>query len=270
MPIENFLLLTHWKPYYAQPDTIPVITDVVANLDPNGPKLYAALCYSYLQDIQPGSFPETAVLGADNMLQAGEGSYAEHFAATMLLQVNATFVIVGESESRYLLNEDDTSIASKVACATQTPIKTMLCVGETAAEYAHGASASALERQLSTCLQGLSPEQLQHLTIVYQGPWPTFFQLSGLPETLHKCLGVLQNVLTNQGTTLPVIVALPNHVSNMTEVVNATAPLCEGYYISNAVTNPTLIVDAATALIEWRNKPAAPPAESEVAQPEEP
>jgi triosephosphate isomerase len=109
-------------------------------------------------------------LGAQNCYFRDEGAFTGEVSATMLRNI-ADYVLVGHSERRHILGEEDRAIAQKVQAALRNGLKPILCVGETARERREHETVSALHGQVSSGLSEVSADEADRLVIAYEPVW---------------------------------------------------------------------------------------------------
>src|SRR5262249_11994756 len=68
-------------------------------------------------------------LGAQNLYPEREGAFTGEVSPTMLADVGCRYVIVGHSERRHKLGEDDAFINRKVKAGLGAGLQVILCVG---------------------------------------------------------------------------------------------------------------------------------------------
>ncbi|MBR2840042.1 triose-phosphate isomerase [Candidatus Saccharibacteria bacterium] len=81
------------------------------------------------------------------------------------------YAIVGHSERRYVLHEDDKMIAKKVAAAVRNKITPILCVGEIESERAFGETKDVIRDQVLGGLSEISDDELSKVIIAYEPVW---------------------------------------------------------------------------------------------------
>ena len=81
------------------------------------------------------------------------------------------YAIIGHSERRYIMGEDDKTIARKVAAAIRNKIIPILCIGETESERAFGETADVLRDQVIGGLREVSEEDIDKVIIAYEPVW---------------------------------------------------------------------------------------------------
>lgn len=81
------------------------------------------------------------------------------------------YCIIGHSERRYIMREDDKMIAKKVAAAIRNKITPILCIGETESERAFGETADVIRDQLVGGLSEVADDVLDKVIIAYEPVW---------------------------------------------------------------------------------------------------
>jgi len=110
-------------------------------------------------------------LGAQNFYPGEQGAFTGEISAAMLKEAGVEYVIIGHSERRHLMGEEDSLVARKIAAAYENGLKPILCIGEKESERDEGVTEKVLEKQLSKALEKLEPEQVKSLVIAYEPVW---------------------------------------------------------------------------------------------------
>lgn len=110
-------------------------------------------------------------IGAQNMHYEHNGAYTGEIAASMLIEHDLEYVIIGHSERRQLFGEVDSMIKLKIKAALDKGLKPILCIGETEEERNRGLTEAVIEAQLEGALAGLSPGQTEGLVVAYEPVW---------------------------------------------------------------------------------------------------
>jgi triosephosphate isomerase len=104
----------------------------------------------------------------------------------MLLDLGCRYVIVGHSERRLKLGEDDPFINRKVRAAVSAGIDVIVCVGETLEQRQRGGTFACLETQLAGALAGLTAEQVQNIVAAYEPVWAIGTGVNATPEQTQE------------------------------------------------------------------------------------
>ena len=100
------------------------------------------------------------------------GAYTGQIAASMLAGF-AAGAIVGHSEVRRDLGDDDTRVARKLARAIAAGLRVVLCVGESEAQHLAGETEAVVARQVAADVAPLraNRERAVQLVIAYEPIW---------------------------------------------------------------------------------------------------
>ncbi|MHC4550106.1 MAG: triose-phosphate isomerase [Planctomycetota bacterium] len=110
-------------------------------------------------------------VGAQNVYPEDEGAFTGEVSPLMLLDVGATRVLVGHSERRHVMGEEDALINRKVHAALKHDMEPILCVGETLAEREAGRTEEVVDRQVRAGLRDVAAERAGVVTIAYEPVW---------------------------------------------------------------------------------------------------
>ena len=110
-------------------------------------------------------------LGAQNLYPEDEGAFTGEVSPLMLTALKVGYVIVGHSERRKLLGEDDLLVNKKVRSALAHGITPILCVGETLEERDADGTESKVTEQIRRAFDQVDPEQAATMVIAYEPIW---------------------------------------------------------------------------------------------------
>ena len=137
------------------------------------------------------------MLGAQNCHAGTSGAHTGEISAAMLADIGCRYVILGHSERR-ALGETDADIIAKAQAAITAGLIPILCIGESAQEYAAGQTTAALDRQLIH-IKSLRPCDF---LIAYEPVWaigsgltPTFAEIMVAHAHIKSVLGSETSVL---------------------------------------------------------------------------
>ncbi|HSE59076.1 MAG TPA: triose-phosphate isomerase [Nitrospiraceae bacterium] len=110
-------------------------------------------------------------LGAQNVFWEDRGAYTGEVSVPMLADLGCRYVILGHSERRHLLGEQDEAVNKKVKAVLRHGLFPILCVGETLAERQRGQTEAVIRRQLDAGLDGIAGQDIKTLTVAYEPVW---------------------------------------------------------------------------------------------------
>lgn len=121
-------------------------------------------------------------LGAQNVYFEDKGSFTGEISPLMLKEI-AEYVIIGHSERRRFLHENDEMINKKVQASLKSGLKPIVCVGEF--EKNNTSQENELYgnifHQLTQAIAGVSGEKMAEVIVAYEPVWAIG---SGTPATV--------------------------------------------------------------------------------------
>ena len=131
-------------------------------------------------------------VGAQNMHPEPKGAFTGEISGAMLEGI-CTHVILGHSERRHLLGEQDDFVNAKVRTAIRIGLTPILCVGETLDERDAGDAHAVVVRQLEAGLQGLSATEVGRVVIAYEPVWAIGTGRAATPEIAQEMVGLVRS-----------------------------------------------------------------------------
>ena len=138
------LIVGNWKMFTTAATAVRLAADVVSGIGA-GWRAQVGVCppAPYL-GLVAGELRGTPVaLGAQNVYPEKEGPVTGETGINMLLDLGCRYVLVGHSERRRLLGEDDEFINRKSRACLAAGLGVILCVGETREQRQQGQGGAA-------------------------------------------------------------------------------------------------------------------------------
>ncbi|MDH4120339.1 MAG: triose-phosphate isomerase [Deltaproteobacteria bacterium] len=135
------------------------------------------------------------LLGGQNVYPAVQGAFTGEVSPGMLKELGASLCIIGHSERRELLKEDDAFVRAKLQSLLAEDITPILCVGETLAQREGGRQEEVVSRQLNAALQGLDVGQAARLTIAYEPIWAIGTGKTASPQQANEMHSLIRSLL---------------------------------------------------------------------------
>jgi triosephosphate isomerase len=167
------LVLGNWKmnpPTIA--DAVALARSVAAAAAPEGVALAAAPPAVALAAVAEALRGTHVLVYAQDVHWEDKGAYTGQTSASMLVGI-AAGTIVGHSEVRRDLGDDDTRVARKLARAIAAGLRVVLCVGESEAQHLAGEAEAVIARQVAANVAPLRAdrERATQLVIAYEPIW---------------------------------------------------------------------------------------------------
>jgi len=107
-------------------------------------------------------------LGAQNVYFEPGGAFTGSISAMMLRDAGCHYVILGHSERRHIIGENNDQIGRKLAAAWESGLEPILCIGEKLDEREKGKTNRVLAAQLAVLEQAPADAPL---TVAYEPVW---------------------------------------------------------------------------------------------------
>ena len=131
-------------------------------------------------------------LGAQNMHYEAPGAFTGEVSAEMLRHLFCSYVILGHSERRQYFGETDAVVNKKVRAALDANLRPIVCVGETLEERDAGKMREVVQTQIDGALQGVEPQQAEHLVIAYEPVWAIGTGKTATPDMAEEAHGEIR------------------------------------------------------------------------------
>lgn len=132
------------------------------------PFVYLPLCL--------GVYPHTRKaklfgVGAQDCFWEEKGAFTGEISPAMLRDLRVQYVIVGHSERRQLVGEDDEIVNQKLRAVLKANLRPILCIGETGEERKRGTAFKVLEKEIREGLKKVPKSQIERIVIAYEPIW---------------------------------------------------------------------------------------------------
>jgi len=110
-------------------------------------------------------------VGSQNVYFESNGAFTGEISVAMLKDVGCRYVIIGHSERRHVMGEDDELINKKLHTVLQGGLEAIFCIGELLSEREEGQTEKVVERQLRHGLVEVDVADMSRVTIAYEPVW---------------------------------------------------------------------------------------------------
>ncbi|HHV76170.1 MAG TPA: triose-phosphate isomerase [Syntrophothermus lipocalidus] len=190
------IIAANWKMHKTVKDSLQFAKDFVGMLGEDHKGIEIVICppFTALYSLGERLRGTGIEAGAQDMFWEEWGAYTGEISPGMLLETGAKYVIIGHSERRYVLGEDDTAVNRKVKRALASGLCPIMCVGETLAEREEGRAVSVVRQQLEEGLKGV--ELLRpHLVIAYEPVWAIGTGVNASPQDAQEMSRLIRDEL---------------------------------------------------------------------------
>lgn len=137
-------------------------------------------------------------VGGQNMSCQPSGAFTGEVSAAMLLDIGATYVILGHSERRHIFHETDKNVNDKTHAALKAGLTPIVCVGELLEDREAGKTAAVIKTQFEGSLAGVTAEQIEKTVIAYEPVWAIGTGKVATPEQAEEVHADLRTLLAKQ------------------------------------------------------------------------
>lgn len=161
----------NWKMNLTPSQGAKLASDLVKELKDVDVKVMIACPYVDLPAVVEATKGSKIIVAAQNVSDMEKGAYTGEVSCDMLKDLGVNTVIIGHSERRTYYGETNEWINKKVLFALSKGMDIDLCIGETLEERQSGRLEEVLTAQVTVGLQGVTEEQMQHITLAYEPVW---------------------------------------------------------------------------------------------------
>lgn len=136
----------------------------------------------YLHEVAGILAGSPVALGGQDASEQEDGAWTGQISAGMLRDVGCTHLLVGHSERRHGLGEQDSLLNAKLQVGLEAGLNVMLCIGETLQERQADRTAEVVLEQVRADLVNVPREALSSLTLAYEPVWAIGTGLTASPE----------------------------------------------------------------------------------------
>lgn len=147
--------------------------------------------------------------GAQDLSPHVDGAHTGEISAEMLRDCGAHFALVGHSERRQAHHGEDALVRAKCEALWKVGLRSVLCVGESAAQRENGLAEATVQRQLHEALDAAEPTCTALLIVAYEPLWAIGTGRNAAPEdvqAMHRCIRAwLGQAFGAAGNNVPVL-----------------------------------------------------------------
>lgn len=186
----------NWKMNTTAAEGVALARDLAARL-PAGARPEVIVCppFPSIRPVAEALKGTSIGVGAQNMHWASSGAYTGEISAAMLRDAGAETVILGHSERRHGLGEDDAMVNRKLHAALAAGLRPIVCVGETLEEREAGRTSEVVLGQVRGSLAGLSADRARGVMVAYEPVWAIGTGRTATPEQAQAVHREIRDVL---------------------------------------------------------------------------
>lgn len=142
-------------------------------------------------------------VGAQNCAsQSGQGALSGEVSSSQLADAGCVWSLVGHSERRQILGEDDALVVRKFAAAQVGGLIPILCVGETLEQRRSGETLDVIVRQVGSLVDALGVEAFSQAVVAYEPVWAIGSGLTATPDQAQEVHAVIRAQIAVKSSTV--------------------------------------------------------------------
>ena len=192
------LIAGNWKMNLNRAEAVALSRDIAAA--ETGNEIEVVLCPStiYLDSVSSAISGSDISLGAQDVYFESNGAFTGETSTAMLTDIGCAYVILGHSERRHVIGEQDDLINKKVKAALAAGLTPILCVGELLEEREAGRTDAVVESQFSGSLAGLTAAEVRQIVIAYEPVWAIGTGKTASPDQAQEVHADLRKLLAQR------------------------------------------------------------------------
>jgi triosephosphate isomerase len=197
------LVAGNWKMNGTQESVAELMSGLVAGVGAlDGVEVLVCPPFIYIPAVLPDTTKSSLELGAQDVYPAAGGAYTGEISGSMLTDLGCTYVIVGHSERRALMGENDTIVARKFAAALEAGLKPILCVGETLDERQSDSTLTVIGGQFNKVVDAVGIEAFENAVVAYEPVWAIGTGETASPEQAQEVHAALRGMATKRSAKI--------------------------------------------------------------------
>lgn len=193
------LIAGNWKMHYTLAETQTLCQTLVRELnDTREVQVLIAPPFTSLQTAKSALGNSGIALGAQNCFYEDKGAFTGEISPPMLLDVGCSHVIVGHSERRQILLEDNATVARKFWALRTHGLIPILCVGETLDQRQQGQAQAVVLKQLDAVFAGADAPKGHEFVVAYEPVWAIGTGQTATPNDAQDMHRAIRQYLTER------------------------------------------------------------------------
>ena len=188
------LVVGNWKMNGSRLDNKALIETLLSLVNDSAAEMAICAPFVYLDQLSQLLDSSPVSMGAQDVSVHLDGAYTGEVSASMLIDMQCEYVIVGHSERRQYHHESSLLVAQKTLSALQAGLTPIVCVGETLEQREAGNTLDVIGEQL-VAVKNVIGEQLGKVVVAYEPVWAIGTGLTATPEQAQEVHAFIRDQL---------------------------------------------------------------------------
>ncbi len=194
--MRRYLIAGNWKMNNTVSESVNLAKGLVENLkDVDDRDILICPPFTSLYAVSQVIRGTNIKLGAQDVFYEEKGAFTGEISSLMLKDVGCEYVIIGHSERRHIIKEDNETINKKVKTALRNGLKVILCVGELLEERESGKTLEVVKAQTVEGLRDVNADEIRNVVIAYEPVWAIGTGKTAKPEDAQEVQSYIRSIL---------------------------------------------------------------------------
>ncbi len=198
----QFVIAGNWKMNGTRAEGLAFAEALTANPNADAVEMAIMPPYTLLHSLAQPFADKGVTLGAQDVYFENNGAFTGFISTAMLQDAGCHYVILGHSERREILGEDNALLRKKLEAVWAANLVPMLCIGEHLAEREAGTTNDVLKAQLAV-LEGTDANA--PLVIAYEPVWAIGTGKTASPDQVAETHAFVHEELARLGRKCKVL-----------------------------------------------------------------
>jgi len=179
-------------------------------------------------------------LGSQDISMFSEDSYTGEITGSQLASLNVKYALIGHSERRQHLKEDDLTIIEKIKKSYHSQIKPIYFIGETSKEKNNNETTLVIKQQITGVIDKLPLHKRTNMLIAYEPVWAIGGEEIPSYEDILDIIKFIKTFIHDTyGLNIPVLYGGSINLKNINNL--SSLPIIDGFALGESAKNPESI-----------------------------
>ena len=206
------IIVGNWK----MNGTVDALTEMVDAVSKLNIESRVILCVPYTM-LRGGS--NAVMIGAQNVSKYDSGAHTGEISAKMVRDMGANATLVGHSECRDELHDENADVATRAKVAIENDLMPIICIGETAAERDMNMTHAVVEHGLRESIPNNASDG--NFIIAYEPRWAIGAGVTPTKDEIRDVHKIIREILDDMGfTDTPILYGASITAKNSGEIMS--------------------------------------------------
>jgi triosephosphate isomerase len=190
------LIAGNWKMNLTRAEAVAIATALGAKTASFGNAEVAVIpAFVHIDAVKQSLQNNAIALGAQDAYFEKNGAFTGEVSTAMLTDLGVNYVLVGHSERRHVIGENDALLNKKLLAILAAGLTPILCIGEKLEERQAQKTFDVCKTQITEGLKGVTKEQAAKIVIAYEPVWAIGTGLTATKEQAQEAHAYIRSEL---------------------------------------------------------------------------